>query len=1435
MRKKLCCFMSAVLALSICMPGGAMQALAADGGAQPATSASASLGLTASGQTADDSQSSSSAVQEQGEQQEASDADEASQSTPTSADEPAATGQSQANGTGGSVAEEGTGSAADANLASRAPAQNLADVTVDGMEFSPVWEGDSQTGGYALSEFTGEGATLVIPASITGSDGGTHPVTAIHQDLQGYEKVEHLTIPDSVTEITNSAFTHCTNLKDVAIGSGVEELVYVFSGCTALKDVTFSPKSSLKRIDGGFSGCTSLTQLDLPDGLEEVSLGGTGIKELTLPDSVKKIYSYGFEDCQSLKRVNIPDGVTELGDDTFLDCPSLTTIEGGANVTKIGDRCFGWYDWDSEQWVQDDKLVSLGDIDLGKLTSIGDYAFYGAPNLPDQDLSLDSVTSLGEGAFYNDAWITKLALGDGLESITDAAFIDCYNIEEIAIPNSVKTIGDEAFKSVDAATIAVGSSKQSQLEGIGKNAFADETDGSSITINAAESDVNLKANSFGKLDNVTWTVPSVDETGRVLYLDGASGNDANDGTAKDKAVKTFARAKELAAANQDILYINVIGTTDVSGDVSLDGTNATLRRGPDFAGYLLQVKDGNTATLKDITVDGNARKANATKSLVYVKGATLNIEDGAILQNNRLTDLSWQSGWGGAVYADGGKTGGTVNMSGGAIRNNTANIGGGVCLDYGNTFNMSGGTITGNRAVTGTTYGDGGYACGGGIALMEKYGTTGRPMTLNLSGGTIEKNSSEDMGGGIGLGSGVSTRSQPILNMTGGSVRDNAAGSCGGGIFVQYGFDEKGSDRASYGIANISGGAITGNRMTGKGHGNKAFGGGGIYVNGGPTERNGTYYHKAELNLTNALITANEASLEGGGYASCPVSETHIYVKDGAALYGNEGRAGQELYILASTAYGAHSGDPVYTVADSMLGGTPYNWKYDDGTEVPLNKLEGKLSAVFGQKLSMHTDVTSDENAQRLAKVTISGNTSATRGGGIGSNGTVNIGEYDTTKIDVSKTWDDGENAGGKRPGSVAVELWRTSAGMADDSVYIGYETIRPDDDGNWNLVFTNLPKADADGNDYVYSLKERAVAGYASTVSGDAKSGFTVTNSSISDEKTSVSGTKSWDDDGNRDGVRPDSITVRLLADGTEVDSKTVTADDGWAYSFDGLAKYKADGSEVKYTVTEDAISNYATAISGTDVTNSYTPGKTSLTVTKAWDDADNQDGIRADSVKVQLYANGKPSGEAVELSADNNWTQTWTGLFQKEGGKDVAYTVQEVDAPAGYASTVSGDATAGFTIINAHAPEMIDIPVTKKWVGGEGGPVTVHLLADGEDTGKTVTLSADGGWTGSFGGLPKNKDGKAIAYTVSEDPVEGYASEVTGDATAGFTVTNTKNETPGKPGGGSEATPRGSLSKTGDEGLLPIALLAVAAVGALAAALDTAAMRRSGGRRRS
>ena len=434
-------------------------------------------------------------------------------------------------------------------------------------------------------------------------------------------------------------------------------------------------------------------------------------------------------------------------------------------------------------------------------------------------------------------------------------------------------------------------------------------------------------------------------------------------------------------------------------------------------------------------------------------------------------------------------------------------------------------------------------------------------------------------------------------------------------------------------------------------------------------------------------------------------------------------------------------------------------------------------------------------------------NYSAEVAGDAASGFTITNKNTETVSIPVKKDWVGPEGS------EVTVKL------LADGSD--SGKELKLSDANGWKGEFAGLAKYKDDGSEIKYSVTESEVSGvdgskYATSVAGDAASGFTITNKNT--ETVDVSGTKTWNDDNDRDGVRPRSINVNLLADGTEVAEKTVTADDGWAYSFDRLPKYSADdGHEITYTVTEDAVANYATAISGTSIANSYTPGKTSITVSKAWADANDQDGMRPDSVKVQLYANGVASGDPATLDADNGWTHTWTGLFMKDGGKDIVYAVQEVGVPAGYTAAITGDAASGFTVTNAHEPETVSVPVTKKWIGGEGGAVTIRLLADGADTGKTISLDKAGGWAGSFDGLPKFKDGNQISYTVAEDAVEGYTSEISGDAASGFTVTNTKDETPGTPGSPSQGKSGGApslLPKTGDDTVAPIALLAAALV---------------------
>ena len=360
----------------------------------------------------------------------------------------------------------------------------------------------------------------------------------------------------------------------------------------------------------------------------------------------------------------------------------------------------------------------------------------------------------------------------------------------------------------------------------------------------------------------------------------------------------------------------------------------------------------------------------------------------------------------------------------------------------------------------------------------------------------------------------------------------------------------------------------------------------------------------------------------------------------------------------------------------------------------------------------------------------------------------------ETTKVEGTKTWNDSDNQDGIRPEKIIVNL------LADGNK-VNTQEVTPDDNGNWTYSFTDLPKFKA-GKEIVYTVAEKAVEGYVSTVSG-----YNI-NNTHKPETIAINGSKHWDDNNNQDGKRPESIKVRLLANGTEVATKDVTAADNWAYNFTDLPKY-ANGEEIVYTVTEDAVADYTTAIDGTTITNSYKPGKTSITVTKAWADNDNQDGIRPENIKVQLYAGETAQGEEVTLSADNNWTYTWSELDAKKDGQDIVYTVRETEVPAGYEAIVTGTAAEGFILTNTHETEVISVEGTKTWNDNDQTTkrpesITVRLLADGKEAG-SQKVTADSNWTYKFAELPKYAAGKEIVYTVSEDAVPGYITSVNGN----------------------------------------------------------------------
>ena len=348
--------------------------------------------------------------------------------------------------------------------------------------------------------------------------------------------------------------------------------------------------------------------------------------------------------------------------------------------------------------------------------------------------------------------------------------------------------------------------------------------------------------------------------------------------------------------------------------------------------------------------------------------------------------------------------------------------------------------------------------------------------------------------------------------------------------------------------------------------------------------------------------------------------------------------------------------------------------------------------------------------------------------------------------VPVTKVWV------GPQASSAKVTLF--ADGVEKDSVTLNATN-------GWAHTFTNLDKYN-NGTEIVYTVTEEPIANYDSVVTGDAATGFKVTNTNT--EKTSVDVTKTWV------GTPAASVTIKLFADGTEKETVTLTAADNWTHTFANLDKYAADGHEIVYTVDETPVTDYIKAISG-DAANGFTitntiTGKVNIPVTKVWV------GPEASSAKVTLYADGVEK-DSVTLNAANNWVHVFSNLDKYNNGTEIVYTVTE-EPIANYDSAITGDVATGFTVTNTNT-EKVAVDVTKNWVGPVTDSVTIKLLADGAEVESAVITAAEN-WMHTFSNLPKYAaDGHEIVYTVDEYDVPSYVKAIERTSSTGFTVTNT------------------------------------------------------------
>ena len=585
----------------------------------------------------------------------------------------------------------------------------------------------------------------------------------------------------------------------------------------------------------------------------------------------------------------------------------------------------------------------------------------------------------GDGVkIQNETQLKDFLMGDGVVGILDASFA-------CSTPITVK--GDKTL-NLNGKMIT---SSVEKLFTVGSGATLTITDNVDVT----DSKTTAGGNKYG------WQGSMTDYALTYYVTESTASETATTETLYQHTVN-FGSAGKIVSSSTGDNVINVTGgTLNLEGGViSSNGSHAVV----------LDTNNGGTMSSGNLNMSGGyiAGGASNKGGGIYMNSGTINLTDDAVIAANKATS----NGDGGGIYVNSG----VLNLHGGTVASNWVDSGndsngGGIYVNSG-TISMTDGYVTNNSQTDGYVTNNSQYGgrnnpyCqngGGGIAFEAAQ--------MYMSGGYITGNYADEAGGGVYAGFWHANDVGARFVMSGGTVASNyAQNGEGGGIRISGGTE---------GVVSGPSGStvyITNNTTMTK----KDWGGGGIMV-----QTDGTF------NIMDVLITNNHADGFGGGVASCPTGDVDAVSNKGAAIFDNtalcsvvrpaEGVKNYDRDFKWSyeTYSEAKHFDPDTDVQDYfctnqrdanelMLGGGRENWtgpgkNPGDRTNMPWNILDGNTNHPVMALTAYPTDAHKDA-AMAAASVIISGNWSHTHGGGITTNGTLDMGKTTRTEIGTSLT-----------------------------------------------------------------------------------------------------------------------------------------------------------------------------------------------------------------------------------------------------------------------------------------------------------------------------------------------------------------------------------------------------------------------------------------------
>ena len=291
----------------------------------------------------------------------------------------------------------------------------------------------------SVTKYKGDSEYVEIPSMVNG-----YKVDSIGNIFRDNYKLKGVIIPDTVDYVSRGIFSGCVSLTDVDLGKGITKISSgMFYNCKSLESLTIPEQIEefeyIPYIDGDyyrrpFDGCTSLKKLYLKaKDISSISyLNLPSLTNIVIASTVDSLPNDAFSGYNYIENVTFENGLMVLPDSCFKNCTSLKNITLPDSMMSVGKSAF-------------ENCFNLKSVTFSEnLNTIADSAFKGCSSI--ENLSFNkNLREIGNNAFEECSSVKNVTFNDSLNTIGESAFNNCTSIEKAELSSSVSSLGENSF------------------------------------------------------------------------------------------------------------------------------------------------------------------------------------------------------------------------------------------------------------------------------------------------------------------------------------------------------------------------------------------------------------------------------------------------------------------------------------------------------------------------------------------------------------------------------------------------------------------------------------------------------------------------------------------------------------------------------------------------------------------------------------------------------------------------------------------------------------------------------------------------------------------------------------------------------------------------------------------------------------------------------